>query len=46
MWMSKEQKARLTAYRAAMDAAVENAREDTAALNKLAVMERPWTRGS
>ena len=46
MWMSKEQKARLTAYRAAMDAAVENAREDTAALNKVAVMARPWTPGA
>ena len=41
MWMSKEQKARLTAYRAAMDAAVENAREDAAALNKVAVRARP-----
>ena len=46
MWMTKEQKARLTAYRAAMDAAVENAREDTAALNKVAVMARPWTPGA
>ena len=46
MWMSKEQKARLTAYRAAMDAAVENVREDTAALNKVAVMARPWTPGA
>lgn len=46
MWMSKEQKARLTAYRAAMDATVENAREDTAALNKVAVMARPWTPGA
>lgn len=46
MWMSKEQKARLTAYRAAMDAAVENAREDTAALNKVAVMARLWTPGA
>ena len=46
MWMSKEQKARLTAYRAAMDAAVENAREDAAALNKVAVMARPWAPGA
>ena len=42
MWMSKEQKARLTAYRAAMDAAVENAREDTAAVNRVAALVRPW----
>lgn len=46
MWMSKEQKARLTAYRAAMDAAVESMREDAAALNKVAVMARSWTPGS
>ena len=46
MWMSKEQKARLTAYRAAMDAAVESVRENTAALNKVAVMARPWTPGA
>ena len=46
MWMSKEQKARLTAYRAAMDAAVESVREDAAALNKVAVMARSWTPGS
>ena len=46
MWMSKEQKARLTAYRAAMDAAVESVRENTAALNKVAVMARPWAPGA
>lgn len=46
MWMSNAQKARLTAYRAAMDAAVESVRENTAALNKVAVMARPWTPGS
>ena len=46
VWMSKEQKARLTAYRAAMDAAVENAREDAAAFNKVAVMARSWTPGT
>ena len=46
MWMSEAQKARLTAYRAAMDAAVENVREDTAALNKVAVMARLWTPGA
>ena len=46
MWMSKEQKARLTAYRAAMDAAVESVREDAAALNKVAVMARPWAPGA
>lgn len=46
MWMSNAQKARLTAYRAAMDAAVESVRENTAALNKVAVMARPWTPGA
>lgn len=42
MWMSKEQKARLTAYRAAMDAAVESVREDAAAINRVATLVRPW----
>ena len=46
MWMSEAQKAKLIAYRAAMDAAVENAREDAAALNKVAVMTRPWKPGA
>lgn len=46
MWMSEAQKARLTAYRAAMDTAVESVREDAAALNKVAVMARPWKPGS
>ena len=40
MWMSEAQKARLTAYRAAMDAAVENVREDTAAINRVAALAR------
>lgn len=46
MWMSEAQKARLTAYRAAMDAAVESVREDAAAFNKVAVMARPWMPGT
>lgn len=46
MWMSEAQKARLTAYRAAMDAAVENVREDTAAINRVATLVRPWTPGT
>ena len=46
MWMSEAQKARLTAYRAAMDAAVENAREDTAAINRVATLVRPWKPGA
>lgn len=45
MWMSEAQKARLTAYRAAMDAAVENVREDTAAVNRVAALVRPWRPG-
>ncbi len=46
MWMSEAQKARLTAYRAAMDAAVENVREDTAAINRVAALARPWKPGA
>lgn len=46
MWMSEAQKARLTAYRAAMDAAVENVREDTAAINRVATLVRPWKPGA
>ena len=46
MWMSEAQKARLTAYRAAMDAAVEAAREDTAAINRVATLVRPWKPGA
>lgn len=42
MWMSEAQKARLTAYRVAMDAAVENMRENTAAINRVATLVRPW----
>lgn len=46
MWMSEAQKAKLIAYRAAMDAAVENAREDTAAINRVATLVRPWRPGA
>lgn len=46
MWMSEEQKARLKSYRAAMDAVVENAREDTAAINRVATLVRPWAPGA
>lgn len=46
MWMSEAQKARLTTYRAAMDAAVKNVREDTAAINRVATLVRPWKPGA
>lgn len=46
MWMSEAQKARLKTYRAAMDAAVENVREDTAAINRTAALVRPWRPGA
>lgn len=46
MWMSEAQKARLKAYRAAMDAAVENMREDAAAINRVATLVRPWKLGA
>ena len=46
MWMSEAQKVRLKAYRAAMDAVVENAREDTAAINRVATLVRPWKPGA
>ena len=46
MWMSEAQKARLMAYRAAMDAAVENAREDTATINRVAALARRWMPGA
>ena len=46
MWMSEAQKARLTAYRVAMDAAVENVREDTAAINCVATLVRLWKPGA
>lgn len=45
MWMSEMQKAKLSAYRMAMDAAVEAAREDTAAINRVATLVRPWRPG-
>ena len=45
MWMSEAQKAKLIAYRAAMDAAVENVREDAAAINRVAALVRPWRPG-
>ena len=46
MWMSEMQKAKLSAYRMAMDAAVEAAREDTAAINRVATLVRPWLPGA
>ena len=46
MWMSEMQKAKLSAYRMAMDAAVEAAREDTAAINRVATLARPWAPGA
>ena len=46
MWMSEMQKAKLSAYRMAMDAAVEAAREDTAAINRVATLARPWKPGA
>lgn len=46
MWMSEAQKAKLSAYRMAMDAAVEAAREDTAAINRVATLARPWKPGA
>lgn len=46
MWMSETQKARLMAYRAAMDAAVENVREDTAAINRMTALARLWMPGT
>lgn len=46
MWMSEMQKAKLSAYRMAMDAAVEAAREDTAAINRVATLVRPWRPGA
>lgn len=46
MWMSEMQKAKLSAYRMAMDAAVEAAREDTAAINRVATLVRPWKPGA
>lgn len=46
MWMSERQKAKLSAYRMAMDAAVEAAREDTAAINRVATLVRPWRPGA
>ena len=46
MWMSERQKAKLSAYRMAMDAAVENVREDVAAINRVAALVRPWTPGA
>lgn len=46
MWMSEMQKAKLSAYRMAMDAAVENVREDAAAINRVAVLVRPWKPGA
>ena len=46
MWMSEAQKARLTAYRAAMDAAEENVREATAAIHRVAALARPWKPGA
>lgn len=46
MWMSEGQKAQLEAYRAAMDAAVENAREDTATINRVAALARRWQPGA
>lgn len=45
MWMSEAQKAKLIAYHAAMDAAVENVREDAAAINRVAALVRPWRPG-
>ena len=46
MWMSEDQRARLKAYRAAMDAAVEAAREDTAVINRMAALARLWMPGT
>ena len=46
MWMSEMQKAKLSVYRMAMDAAVEAAREDTAAINRVATLVRPWKPGA
>lgn len=46
MWMSEAQKVRLTAYRADMDAAVENVREDTAVINRVATLVRTWVPGA
>lgn len=46
MWMSEMQKSKLSAYRMAMDAAVEAAREDTAAINRVATLVRPWRPGA
>ena len=46
MWMSEAQKAKLIAYRAAMDAAVENVREDTAAINRMTALARLWMPGT
>ena len=46
MWMSEMQTAKLSAYRMAMDAAVEAAREDTAAINRVATLVRPWKPGA
>lgn len=45
MWMSEAQKGKLIAYRAAMDTVVEVAREDTATINRVAVLIRPWMPG-
>ena len=46
MWMSERQKAKLSSYRMAMDAAVEAAREDTAAINRVATLVRPRRPGA
>lgn len=45
MWMSEAQKEKLIAYRAAMDTVVEVAREDTATINRVVVLIRPWMPG-
>ena len=46
MAMTQEQRERLLALRATMDASVANAAEDTAALNAVADFVRPWKPGS
>lgn len=46
MAMTQEQRERLLALRATMDASVANAAEDTAALNTVADFVRPWKPGS
>lgn len=46
MAMTQDQRDKLLAIRAAMDASVANAAEDTAALNAVADFVRPWQPGA